>query len=112
LEISFADVSRIGCARLGTGVLPLVAIVGRYNVGKSTLFNRLTHSWHPIVSDEPGITRDRIYDEYEWAGRQFRLETNAGVSADSEVDENPNVIPMSALDPTLEQFCALLYNAL
>jgi GTP-binding protein len=63
---------------------PLIAICGRPNVGKSTLFNRLTGSRRSIVGDEPGITRDRIYGEIEWQGREARLVDTGGVVPDDE----------------------------
>jgi len=80
-------------ARAEAAGLPLVAIVGRPNVGKSTLFNRLTASRRSIVGDEPGITRDRIYGEYEWAGRRFRLVDTGGI-----VPDDPDLIPAAIFE--------------
>ena len=64
--------------------LPLVVIIGRPNVGKSTLFNRLTGSRKSIVGDEPGITRDRIYGEVEWKSKTFELVDTGGIVPDDE----------------------------
>ena len=66
---------------------PLVAIVGRPNVGKSLLFNRLAGQRLSIVEDTPGVTRDRLYAECEWCGRTFDIVDTGGIepSTDSEI---------------------------
>ena len=67
---------------------PVIAIVGRPNVGKSTLFNRIVGSRRAIVGDEPGITRDRLYGDAEWGGRKIRVVDTGGI-----LPEEKDLIP-------------------
>ena len=66
---------------------PIIAIVGRPNVGKSMLFNKLTGTRSSIVEDTPGVTRDRLYGDGEWRGRSFKVVDTGGIEprADSEI---------------------------
>src|SRR3954453_22522963 len=81
--------------------MPTVAIVGRPNVGKSTLFNRLVGSRRAIVGDEPGITRDRLYGNAEWRGRTFRVVDPGGILPE-EKDFSPSEIFPPAKVPLAE----------
>ena len=66
---------------------PLIAIVGRPNVGKSLLFNRIAGQRLSIVEDTPGVTRDRLYAAAEWSGRKFDIVDTGGIepNTDSEI---------------------------
>ena len=75
----------------------LVAIVGRPNVGKSTLFNRLIGERRSIVGDEPGITRDRIYGEVEWAGAKFSLIDTGGIVPDDDAVIPANIFKQAGM---------------
>src|SRR5580693_6550442 len=75
-----------------TAPLPVVVIVGRPNVGKSTLFNAITRTRRSIVGDEPGITRDRIHGEAEYLGRRFALIDTGGI-----IQNDAELIPSQIL---------------
>src|ERR1051325_10048249 len=75
----------------------LVAIVGRPNVGKSTLFNRLIGERKSIVGDEPGITRDRIYGQVEWSGSRFSLIDTGGIVPDDDAVIPPNILKQAGV---------------
>src|SRR5579862_3511775 len=72
--------------------VPTLAIVGRPNVGKSTLFNRIIGRRRAIVGDEPGITRDRLYGEAHWGGRDLRVIDTGGI-----IPEDKQLIPAEIL---------------
>lgn len=65
-------------------VIPMVAVVGRPNVGKSTFFNKVTGKRLSIVKDTPGVTRDRLYADVEWCGHNFTLIDTGGIEVNSD----------------------------
>ncbi len=87
----------LGCAAVSeaakTSELPVVSIIGRPNVGKSTLFNRLTQSRRSIVDSVPGVTRDRIELPVEWCGSWFKMVDTGGIDF-----EDPDTIPRQIIE--------------
>ena len=77
-DIAAADAAADGGAGLGTAGQPVLAVVGRPNVGKSTLVNRILGSRQAVVQDVPGVTRDRVAYDANWRGRQFTLVDTGG----------------------------------
>jgi GTPase len=75
---------------------PLVAIIGRPNVGKSTLFNRLVGSRKAITGDEPGITRDRMFGEADWKAKTFRLVDTGGIVPDDDAIIPSNIFKQAS----------------
>ena len=86
---------------------PLIAIVGRPNVGKSTLFNRLVGRRQAIVDNEPGVTRDRQYGVVEWTGRRFTLVDTGGFDAFAE--ENMTVRIREQAEEALREADLILF---
>jgi GTP-binding protein len=84
-----------------------VAIVGRPNVGKSTLFNRLVGERKSIVGDEPGITRDRIYGDVEWGGLRFSLVDTGGIVPDDDAFIPANIFKQAGV--AIEQSKVLIW---
>lgn len=78
-------------------VKPLVALVGRPNVGKSTLFNRLVGERVAIVEDVPGTTRDRLYGEFEWRGRDVAVVDTGGIVPGGDEDVSASIFDQAQL---------------
>jgi GTP-binding protein len=96
-----------GAAAERAGALPVVAIVGRPNVGKSTLFNRIVGGRVAIVDDEPGITRDRNYRETHWAGKHFLIVDTGGLLPSSK-DKMESLV-RRAVETALDEATVVLF---
>ncbi len=94
-------------SKSNTPALPLIAIVGRPNVGKSTLFNRLIGQRRAIVGDEPGITRDRIYGEANWRTTRFAIVDTGGIVPDDDATIPSNIFKQAGV--AIEEASALVW---
>ncbi len=88
---------------------PVIAIVGRPNVGKSTIFNRIIGDRLAIVEDKPGITRDRLYGTGEWNGKPFSIIDTGGIEIDGE-DEIMKSVRMQA-ELAIEEADVIIFMA-
>lgn len=91
--------------------LPVVAIVGRPNVGKSTLFNRLAGKRISIVQDEPGVTRDRIYAQGEWCGHNFTLIDTGGIDLKSQEEMSKHIIKQADIAVSMSDVILYVVDA-
>lgn len=89
---------------------PLVAVVGRPNVGKSTFFNRIVGKRISIVQDEPGVTRDRIYGDSEWCGYAFSIVDTGGLDVKEKSDFQKNITRQAELAVELADVVLLLVD--
>ncbi|MDO5716591.1 MAG: ribosome biogenesis GTPase Der [Tissierellia bacterium] len=85
----------------------IVTIVGRPNVGKSTLFNKIAKSRMSITEDTPGVTRDRLYTKAEWLGRPFLLVDTGGLDPKSDDEFMPEIIEQA--ETAIESSCAVIF---
>ncbi|MGH9356237.1 MAG: ribosome biogenesis GTPase Der [Terriglobia bacterium] len=94
-----------------TNATPSVAIVGRPNVGKSTLFNRIAGRRRALVGNEPGITRDRIYAPAEWLGRSFQVVDTGGVDFDAANEMAGEILRQASAAIERAEQCVLVVDA-
>ena len=92
---------------LGVMTTPVVAIIGRPNVGKSTFFNRVLSKRHAIVDPQEGITRDRIYGEMQWNGQNLKFIDTGGFIYDDKGDFN-NAVRIQAYEAIREADLVIL----
>ena len=89
---------------------PLVALIGRPNVGKSTLFNKICGKRISIVKDEPGVTRDRIYGDSEWCGNSFMLVDTGGLDTRNDSQFQASITKQAELAVELADVVVFLVD--